>query len=104
MITSWRCAVCGTEVPVATAFPWRCPGSTDEDRHHVLHVVDDGAGDSFMGGFVSGLSDGLSVRDAVLRGSAAAAMVVARIGCAPAMPTRSELEAFLSEQAGTSAA
>lgn len=63
-----------------------------------------GAGDSFMGGFVSGLSEGLSVRDAVLRGSAAAAMVVARVGCAPAMPTRAELEAFLAEHAGPSAA
>jgi 5-dehydro-2-deoxygluconokinase len=63
-----------------------------------------GAGDSFMGGFVSGLADGLPVRDAVLRGSAAAAMVVARVGCAPAMPSRAELEAFLAEHAGPSAA
>jgi 5-dehydro-2-deoxygluconokinase len=57
-----------------------------------------GAGDSFMGGFVSGLAEGLSVRAAVLRGSAAAAMVVARVGCAPAMPTRAELDAFLQDQ------
>lgn len=59
-----------------------------------------GAGDSFMGGFVAGLSEGLAVRDAVLRGSAAAAMVVARVGCAPAMPTRDELNTFLEEHAG----
>lgn len=59
-----------------------------------------GAGDSFMGGFVSGLSEGLDVRGAVLRGSAAAAMVVARVGCAPAMPTRAELDDFLKEHAG----
>ena len=58
-----------------------------------------GAGDSFMGGFVSGLSAGLPVRDAVLQGSAAAAMVVARVGCAPAMPTRAELDDFLARQA-----
>jgi 5-dehydro-2-deoxygluconokinase len=58
-----------------------------------------GAGDSFMGGFVSGLAAGLPVRDAVLHGSAAAAMVVARVGCAPAMPTRAELDTFLSAQA-----
>jgi 5-dehydro-2-deoxygluconokinase len=31
---------------------------------------------------------GLPLREAVLQGSAAAAMVVARVGCAPAMPTR----------------
>jgi 5-dehydro-2-deoxygluconokinase len=63
-----------------------------------------GAGDSFMGGFVSGLADGQSVRDAVLQGSAAAAMVVARVGCAPAMPSRAELDEFLKAQGGPSAA
>ncbi len=63
-----------------------------------------GAGDSFMGGFVSGLADGLSVRDAVLQGSASAAMVVARVGCAPAMPTRAELDQFRAQHAGPNAA
>jgi len=59
-----------------------------------------GAGDSFMGGFVMGLAAGLPVRDAVLQGSAAAAMVVARVGCAPAMPDRAELARFLRNHAG----
>jgi 5-dehydro-2-deoxygluconokinase len=63
-----------------------------------------GAGDSFMGGFVAGLADGLSVREAVLQGSAAAAMVVARVGCAPAMPTRAELAAFRRDHADPNAA
>lgn len=63
-----------------------------------------GAGDSFMGGFVSGLADGQSVRDAALQGSASAAMVVARVGCAPAMPTRDELDAFIADHAGPGAA
>ena len=40
------------------------------------------------------------MQDAVLRGSAAAAMVVARVGCAPAMPTRAELDAFLASHPG----
>lgn len=63
-----------------------------------------GAGDSFMGGFVSGLADGLPMREAVLQGSAAAAMVVARVGCAPAMPTRDELDEFIKTHQGPSAA
>ncbi|MCH8465693.1 MAG: 5-dehydro-2-deoxygluconokinase [Roseinatronobacter sp.] len=63
-----------------------------------------GAGDSFMGGLVSGLADGLSLRDAVLQGSASAAMVVARVGCAPAMPSRAELDDFLNRHAAPSAA
>lgn len=59
-----------------------------------------GAGDSFMGGLVAGLAQGLSVREAVLQGSAAAAMVVARVGCAPAMPTSAELAQFLRTHPG----
>ncbi len=55
-----------------------------------------GAGDSFMGGFLSALAAGRPVQEAVLRGSAAAAMVVARVGCAPAMPGTEELDAFLA--------
>lgn len=58
-----------------------------------------GAGDSFLGGLVSGLADGLDLREAVLQGSAAAAMVVARVGCAPAMPTRRELDDFRARHA-----
>lgn len=59
-----------------------------------------GAGDSFLGALIAGLASGLPVRDAVLRGSAAAAMVVARVGCAPAMPTGTELDAFLASRSG----
>ncbi len=62
-----------------------------------------GAGDSFLGAFIAGLADGLPVRESVLRGSAAAAMVVARVGCAPAMPTHAELDAFLANHSGPSA-
>ncbi len=57
-----------------------------------------GAGDSFMGGFLAALAGGRPLREAVLRGSAAAAMVVARVGCAPAMPTAAEVDAFLATQ------
>jgi 5-dehydro-2-deoxygluconokinase len=62
-----------------------------------------GAGDSFLGAFIAGLANGLPVKTAVLRGSAAAAMVVARVGCAPAMPTGAELDAFIATHPGPSA-
>lgn len=55
-----------------------------------------GAGDAFLGGFLAALAKGQNLRTAVLRGSAAAALVVTRIGCAPAMPDRAELDRFLS--------
>ncbi len=56
-----------------------------------------GAGDSFMGGFVTGLAEGLPLPECVRRGSAAAALVVTRVGCAPANPTRTELDTFMAE-------
>jgi 5-dehydro-2-deoxygluconokinase len=55
-----------------------------------------GAGDSFMAGLLASLSEGRDIRDAVLRGSACASIVVSRPGCAPAMPDTQELEAFLA--------
>ncbi len=58
-----------------------------------------GAGDAFLGNILAGVSAGLSLREAVTRGSAAAALVVSRFGCAPAMPTPGELDAFLEEHA-----
>ncbi len=61
-----------------------------------------GAGDAFMGGFLAALAHGLPVQEAVLRGSACAAIVVARVGCAPAMPTPAELTAFLADHPGPS--
>ena len=47
-------------------------------------------------GVLADVATGAPLRTAVLRGSAAAAMVVARVGCAPAMPTTAELDAFLA--------
>lgn len=59
-----------------------------------------GAGDSFMSGLLTSIADGFSLKEAVLRGSACASIVVGSVGCAPAMPTRPELEAFLASHPG----
>lgn len=63
-----------------------------------------GAGDSFMGGFLSSWAQGRDLRDSVLRGSACASMVVSRVGCAPAMPSADELEEFLRTHPGVTEA
>ena len=55
-----------------------------------------GAGDAFLGNFIASLARGSALEQAVLHGSAAAAIVVSRVGCAPAMPTREELERFIT--------
>lgn len=59
-----------------------------------------GAGDSFLAGFVASLADNLDIETAVLRGSACAAIVVAKPGCAPAMPNTEQLDAFLATHPG----
>lgn len=59
-----------------------------------------GAGDGFMGGFVSDLAGGASLPEAVRRGAATAAIVVTRVGCAPAMPDASEVRSFMKKAKG----
>ena len=59
-----------------------------------------GAGDSFMAGMMASLAEGRPLREAILRGSACASIVVAKAGCAPAMPFTPELEAFLATHPG----
>lgn len=58
-----------------------------------------GAGDAFLGNLVAALLGGLLLEPAVARASAAAAYVVARRGCAFAMPTTAELDSFVQTHA-----
>ena len=60
-----------------------------------------GAGDSFMAGLLAGLAEGRPLRESVLRGSACASIVVAKPGCAPAMPVTQALDAFLQDREPT---
>lgn len=59
-----------------------------------------GAGDSFMAGLLASIAAGYPLKDAVMRGSACASIVVSKPGCAPAMPTTAELDAFLADHSG----
>ena len=54
-----------------------------------------GAGDAFLGNVLNRLSIDGDVLAAVLQGSAAAAYVVARPGCASAMPDKQQLNEFM---------
>lgn len=66
---------------------------TPVDRVEALKPT--GAGDAFMAGLVTGLAAGLGLAASVRRGTAAAAIVVTRVGCAPASPTLAELDDFI---------
>ena len=59
-----------------------------------------GAGDSFMAGFLTSIADGHDLHTALLRGSACAAIVVGKPGCAPAMPYPDDLDTFLANHPG----
>lgn len=63
----------------------------------VVNVV--GAGDAFIAGLLSGWLRGEDYDVCAARGNGCGALVVARLGCAPAMPTPVELEYFLENAA-----
>jgi 5-dehydro-2-deoxygluconokinase len=75
-----------------------------QEIHTGIYPVDalkpTGAGDSFMAGLVTSLSDGHELKTAILRGSACASITVSRPGCAPAMADTKTLETFLATHAG----
>ncbi|MBV8380337.1 MAG: ribokinase [Paucibacter sp.] len=58
-----------------------------------------GAGDTFVGGFATGLAEGLKAYDAARLGQASAAIAVSRSGVQAAMPLRAEVDAALAEVA-----
>jgi len=60
----------------------------------VLNVL--GAGDAFCAGFLSGWVRGEDYGACVRYANACGALVVSRHGCAPAMPTRIELDYFIA--------
>jgi 5-dehydro-2-deoxygluconokinase len=79
------------------------PASLDEAfngrgvRVEVLNVL--GAGDAFSAGFLSGWLRGEDYDACCRYANACGALVVSRHGCAPAMPTRVELDHFLANTA-----
>ena len=54
-----------------------------------------GAGDAFMGAFMGVLLNNKGIEESVEYGSASAAIVVTKVGCAPAMPLQNEIEDFM---------
>lgn len=63
-------------------------------RVEVLNVL--GAGDAFLSGFLSGWLRGADYGECCRRANGCGALVVSRHGCAPAMPTETELQYFLA--------
>ena len=55
-----------------------------------------GAGDAFCGGLLAALAEGKERKEAVVFANATAALSVQKIGTAPSMPDRKEIETFLA--------
>ncbi|WP_312240524.1 bifunctional 5-dehydro-2-deoxygluconokinase/5-dehydro-2-deoxyphosphogluconate aldolase [Pantoea sp.] len=83
-------------------FEQAIPDSWEETRLHsgvrveVLNVL--GAGDAFMSGLLRGWLNDEGWEQACRYANACGALVVSRHGCAPAMPTKQELDDFLSRE------
>ncbi|NMA60590.1 MAG: ribokinase [Firmicutes bacterium] len=64
--------------------------------HQVIVVDTVAAGDTFTGALAALIGEGYSLEDAARYANAAAALAVTRHGAQPSIPTRSEVEEFLS--------
>lgn len=66
-----------------------------------VDVVDTtGAGDAFSGALAVALAEGMELAEAVAFSNAAAALQVTKIGTAPAMPYRKDVDAFVARKPG----
>ena len=66
-------------------------------RLNVNAIDTTGAGDAFNGGFVMALSEGKDLFEALRYGNATGALSVTKLGTAPAMPVRAEIDAMVKE-------
>ncbi len=58
-----------------------------------MHVVDTtGAGDAFNGGLATALAEKMPLEDAIIFANAVASLKVTKLGTAPAMPKRKEID------------
>jgi 5-dehydro-2-deoxygluconokinase len=87
------CAVIDGDVPASLDDAYNGQGVTVD----VLNVL--GAGDAFSAGFLSGWVRGEDYDRCTRYANACGALVVSRHGCAPAMPTRVELDYYIANAA-----
>jgi 5-dehydro-2-deoxygluconokinase len=85
-----------------TVFDGEIPASLEDGISAPKVVIDIqnvlGAGDAFLSGFLDAWLNKKSWRDCARQGNVCGALVVSRHGCTPAMPTRLELDDYLSRE------
>jgi ribokinase len=79
-------------------------GRPDQPEHlylpaYQVQAVDStAAGDGFVGALATGLGEGLSLHEAAVFATAAAAISVTRSGAQPSLPRRDEVDRFLQDR------
>ena len=68
------------------------PDGPEFAAHPAIAVDTTGAGDAFAGGICAGLTEGLTLDDAIRLALVTAALSVEREGCQPSYPTRAEVD------------
>lgn len=66
------------------------------DAYQIDVVDTTAAGDAFIGGFASSLLHGLELKDAVRYANACGALAATKFGAQPSLPTKNEVETFMS--------
>ena len=69
---------------------------TKFDSYKVNEIKPTGAGDAFLAGFCAAYVSHNNIREAVLNGAATAAIVVTKVGCSDAMPTKKQILEFVN--------
>lgn len=81
------------------AFVYEADGTHYMVDAYPVEVADTtGAGDAFNGGLATFIARGESLKNAVIKSNAVAALAVTKVGTAPAMPYEDEVEQFLDNR------
>ena len=73
---------------------------TQVDAYKVDVVDTTAAGDAFIGGFASALLRGVEIEEAVKYANACGALAATKFGAQPSLPTKEEVERFMSLRGG----
>ena len=75
-------------------------GETEEiiGNYNVKVLDTTGAGDAFNGGLLAGLSQGMELLSAARYGNVVSNLAVTKLGTAPAMPTKQEIDVFIEKE------
>ena len=91
-------AACVLTLGTAGAYYQDAHTTVFQDTFRVKSVDSTGAGDTFTGFFLAGMTQGCDAKQAMRRATAAAAISVSRRGASASIPTDQEVRQFLDSE------